>query len=67
MPLFEYECQDCTHRFEVLASASGKKAKVCPKCGSKRTVKQLSAFSAASAHPTSSSTPSCPTGTCPFA
>ena len=32
MPTYEYECQKCDHRFELLQSIKDKPKKVCPKC-----------------------------------
>ena len=40
MPLYEYECQACHHRFEQIQRYSDPLVKVCPKCG-KRKVKKL--------------------------
>jgi putative FmdB family regulatory protein len=33
MPLYEYECQACGHRFEVIQKFSDAPLSVCPKCG----------------------------------
>ena len=33
MPLYEYECSVCKHRFELLQKFSDKPAKVCVRCG----------------------------------
>ena len=33
MPLYEYECDSCGHRFEVIQKFSDALVKVCPKCG----------------------------------
>ena len=35
MPTYEYECQSCGHRFEVLQSMSDDPIKRCPECGKK--------------------------------
>jgi putative FmdB family regulatory protein len=34
MPLYEYECQACGHRFEVIQKFSDAPPAECPKCGS---------------------------------
>ena len=34
MPLYEYECNACAHRFEVIQKYSDAPIEVCPKCGS---------------------------------
>ncbi len=33
MPLYEYECDACGHRFEVIQKFSDKPVEKCPKCG----------------------------------
>jgi len=33
MPLYEYECKKCHHRFEKIQKFSDPKVKKCPKCG----------------------------------
>ncbi len=33
MPLYEYECNSCGHRFEVIQKFSDAPITVCPKCG----------------------------------
>lgn len=33
MPLYEYECKKCHHRFEKIQKFSDKKITKCPKCG----------------------------------
>ena len=42
MPIFEYLCRDCHHRFETLVSASRQPS--CPHCESRALDKQLSVF-----------------------
>jgi len=37
MPLYEYQCDACAHRFEVIQKFSDPHVEVCPKCGSKVT------------------------------
>src|SRR5262245_49451079 len=34
MPLYEYECEACHHRFEVIQKFSDPPIETCPKCGS---------------------------------
>jgi putative FmdB family regulatory protein len=34
MPLYEYQCDACGHRFEVLQKFSDPRIDTCPKCGS---------------------------------
>jgi putative FmdB family regulatory protein len=33
MPLYEYQCQECTTRFERIERASELKDGICPECG----------------------------------
>src|SRR6202041_3290899 len=33
MPLYEYQCEKCGHRFEKIQKFSDKMVKKCPKCG----------------------------------
>jgi putative FmdB family regulatory protein len=42
MPIFEYVCKQCDHRFETIVNASTRVE--CPACASRRLEKQLSVF-----------------------
>ena len=42
MPLFEYQCRSCGHRFEALVV--GGRTPVCPRCASENLEKQHSTF-----------------------
>lgn len=35
MPLYEYKCRKCGHRFEKIESLSAATTKKCPECGGK--------------------------------
>jgi putative FmdB family regulatory protein len=35
LPLYEYECVKCGHRFEKIEPVSASTTKKCPKCGAK--------------------------------
>jgi len=39
MPLYEYQCDDCEHRFEQIQKFSDELVKTCPSCGGR--VKKL--------------------------
>ena len=39
MPIYEYQCPDCGHRFEALQKFSDAPIDTCPKCG--KTVHKL--------------------------
>jgi putative FmdB family regulatory protein len=64
MPLFEYKCEDCDTKYEVLHKSSKTQDEVfCPNCKSKNSKKLISVFSAKN----SSSTPDfggCSDGSC---
>lgn len=47
MPIFEYTCKDCKGGFEELVR-SEEQVVACPNCGSNKTEKRLSVFSAGS-------------------
>ncbi len=64
MPIFEYKCKECGHVTSFLEKHNTRQAHVCEKCGSHDTEKALSTFAAKSGNSSSSS--SCPTGTCPL-
>ena len=42
MPLYEYQCDTCAHRFEVIQKFSDAPIAVCPQCGAGPVVKLLS-------------------------
>ena len=45
MPLFEFECNACKHRFEELVLSSSKTVEECPNCHEKDVKKLVSAGS----------------------
>jgi putative FmdB family regulatory protein len=47
MPVYEFQCQDCAKKFDVVASLAEKESgldPVCPKCGRKRARQVFSRF-----------------------
>ena len=47
MPLYEYKCAECGEKFEALVSfKKADSGMECPCCGSEKTARQLSVFSA---------------------
>ena len=42
MPIYEYECRDCRHDFELLVYVGS--SPVCPACASVSLQKRISAF-----------------------
>jgi putative FmdB family regulatory protein len=49
MPIFEYQCGKCSHRFETIIL--GSEAAVCPRCQSKKLEQQVSRFGVAKERP----------------
>lgn len=47
MPIFEYNCRKCHHRFETIVLSAREKI-ACPQCRSSALDKQLSVFRAPS-------------------
>lgn len=65
MPIFEYKCNDCNKKFEVLHKSSANLEEViCPDCQSKNHKKLLSSFSASTGSSSFDSGPSCGDGSC---
>lgn len=62
MPIFEYVCTKCEHRFEALIFGNEKAA--CPKCQSKELAAQLSLFAVSSHGSSSSARSDAPSGAC---
>jgi putative FmdB family regulatory protein len=45
MPIYEYRCRDCEHRFEILQRMGpGPEGLACPRCGADQLQKQYSTF-----------------------
>ena len=44
MPIYEYSCDNCGHKFDKLVSFSNRDQIECPECKSKETKKLMSAF-----------------------
>ncbi|MBN2543575.1 zinc ribbon domain-containing protein [bacterium] len=63
MPIYVYKCEECGEVFEHLIIRSTDKPK-CSKCGSENLKKLPTTFGVKMG--SSSSTGSCPTGTCPL-
>ncbi len=58
MPIYEYSCRHCCHRFEKLHKNESGETVACPKCGSSVVARELSSFSS----PGSLSSASCTSG-----
>ncbi|MBP9150033.1 MAG: zinc ribbon domain-containing protein [Rhodoferax sp.] len=59
MPIYEYACRDCNHRFEALVRSDT--TPECPQCHSIQLEKQLSVFATTGA---SASVPDLPPSPC---
>jgi putative FmdB family regulatory protein len=44
MPIYEYTCSTCAHRFEELVSSDGRTLVACPECASSDVTKLFSSF-----------------------
>jgi putative FmdB family regulatory protein len=63
MPLYEYRCQGCGHRFEILQRlGDGADGLACPRCDDPGLEKQFSTF--ATATPSDPAAASCGAGDC---
>jgi putative FmdB family regulatory protein len=62
MPIYEFACEPCDHRFETLVRNGDEPA--CPKCGKSRGLVKL--LSVPAAHTSGGDLPMCepPSGTC---
>jgi len=62
MPIFEYICQQCHHRFEALVY--GKEKPACPKCHATKLEPQLSIFAVSAKGASFSASPAGPCSSC---
>ena len=77
MPIYEYCCRKCGHQFEALIRSKNDLPQKCPKCGTAKPEKLLSAFAVAASHghdhsevcahcPSADGDGGCPGGSCPM-
>ncbi len=45
MPIYEYGCPDCEHRFERMQSITAKAVRTCPACGKRKVARLISSTS----------------------
>ena len=62
MPIFEYVCEKCRHRFEALVY--GKQKAECPKCHATKLDPQLSVFAVSAKGASSASSQVAACGSC---
>ncbi len=46
MPIYEYRCTKCEHRFDELVRSDRAQKPACPECASKSTERLMSVFAA---------------------
>lgn len=67
MPIYVYECKNCSEKSEFLVGVTTEKEELkCKKCGSKNMEKIFASFSVGTSNASSSHSAICPTGTCPI-
>ncbi|NLG33630.1 MAG: zinc ribbon domain-containing protein [Syntrophomonadaceae bacterium] len=59
MPIFDYVCQNCANRFDLIISNSKKDGVKCPKCGSANVQQLLSLFNTGSTRKIADNCASC--------
>jgi len=47
MPIFDFECRKCGHKFDLIISNAEKDKAKCPQCGAMNLKQLLSSFSTA--------------------
>jgi len=62
MPIFEYLCQSCGHKFETILF--GAQTPECPKCHAEKLEKQLSTFAVSKAGASASPAAGCGQSNC---
>ena len=63
MPIYEYKCSACEHRFSVLQRISeGNEHLHCEKCGEPKPIKQFSTFASSSISKHGSTASGAPSG-----
>ncbi|MDD4171137.1 MAG: zinc ribbon domain-containing protein [Syntrophomonas sp.] len=45
MPIFDFKCQECGHKFDLMISNADKDKAQCPQCGTTNLQQLLSSFS----------------------
>jgi putative FmdB family regulatory protein len=57
MPIYEYRCRECGHRFEILQRlGQGAEDLECPRCAARQLEKQYSTFASAAGEASQRST-----------
>lgn len=45
MPIYEYQCDSCNHKLEIIQKVSDEPMRFCPECGEERLRKLISSVS----------------------
>ena len=45
MPIYEYQCERCNHKLEIIQKISDEQLRFCPECGAETLRKLISAVS----------------------
>lgn len=45
MPIFDFKCRECGHKFDLIISVENKDKAICPQCGAENPQQLLSVFS----------------------
>lgn len=64
MPFYEYQCDDCGHRFETMQKMSDAPLSECPSCHQAALRKLVSAGSFTSKSASIDNAPACASGSC---
>jgi putative FmdB family regulatory protein len=65
MPLYEYQCTECGHRFEVLQRmGEGADGLTCPRCHAPRLDKKFSTFASSAGSSPTSAAPAAASAAC---
>ncbi len=69
MPLYEYKCKQCGHRFELLLGGNSKDPERCPSCSAPQPEKLFSSFAVGQSGHKSDAQPNCAncSANCPYA
>ncbi len=62
MPMFDYKCDVCGHRFEELVFAAGDEPEMCPACNASSPEKLMSAPAPLAGDGVSTMSEACPCG-----
>ena len=49
MPIFDFKCQECGHKFDLMVSNANKEKVQCPQCGAVNLQQLISSFGTAKA------------------